>query len=175
MTVSSDADRQIALIVEVQDLARELGIQVWLRGGWAMDFYLGRITREHADVDWFAWAQDAPALTEAFSARGFVRLAQAPVEQQLDYAAGGVELGFAFLALDPEGHVIVAGGPWAGARWPERMLETPPGRLGGLSCPIISPEAQVEIKLMTPTWMPHRPRRAKDVEDVERLLEAMTR
>ncbi|MGC0419840.1 nucleotidyltransferase domain-containing protein [Embleya sp. AB8] len=175
MTVSSDADRQLALIVEVQDLARELGIEVWLRGGWAMDFFLGRTTREHVDVDWFAWAQDAPALTAAFGARGFVRLARAPAEQQLDYTTGSVELGFAFLARDPDGHVIVAGGPWAGARWPDGMLDAPPGKLGGVSCPIISAEAQIEIKLMTPVWRPHRPRRAKDAEDIERLREGLAR
>ncbi|OPC78965.1 aminoglycoside adenylyltransferase [Embleya scabrispora] len=173
--MSSDADKQLALIVEVQDLARELGIEVWLRGGWAMDFYLGRITREHVDVDWFAWAEDAPALTVAFAARGFVRLARAPAEQQLDYTTGDVELGFAFLARDPEGRVIVAGGPWAGARWPDGMLDTPPGKLAGVSCPIISPEAQIEIKLMTPVWRPHRPRRAKDAEDIERLREGLAR
>ena len=27
-----------------------------------MDFFLGRMTRDHADIDWFAWAVDVPAI-----------------------------------------------------------------------------------------------------------------
>ena len=38
---------QLSAITEVLNAANELGIEVWLRGGWAMDFYLGQITREH--------------------------------------------------------------------------------------------------------------------------------
>ncbi|WP_331766758.1 nucleotidyltransferase domain-containing protein [Embleya sp. NBC_00896] len=173
MTPSTDADRQLELIAEVLDMARELRIEIWLRGGWAMDFFLGRVSREHGDVDWFAWAEDAPTLAAAFTARDFVRLAKAPAAQQLDYSAGDVELSIAFLARDPDGHVLVAGGPWAGARWPTGMLDTPAGRLRDLTCPIISPEAQIEIKLLTPSWMPNRPRRAKDAEDIDRLRAAL--
>lgn len=39
-------------------LAHKLGAPVWLRGGWAIDFFLGRLTRDHADIDWFALAED---------------------------------------------------------------------------------------------------------------------
>jgi hypothetical protein len=40
-------------------MAAELNVPVWLRGGWAMDFFLGQVTRDHADIDWFARAADA--------------------------------------------------------------------------------------------------------------------
>jgi Aminoglycoside-2''-adenylyltransferase len=36
-------------------MAERLGVQVWLRGGWAMDFFLGQVTRDHVDIDWEAW------------------------------------------------------------------------------------------------------------------------
>jgi Aminoglycoside-2''-adenylyltransferase len=46
-------------------------VELWLRGGWAMDFFLGRGTRDHHDIDWFAWATDAPVITAQLLERGF--------------------------------------------------------------------------------------------------------
>ncbi|MEE1782905.1 hypothetical protein PUR71_08245 [Streptomyces sp. SP17BM10] len=62
--------RQRRLIGDVVGIADGVGVEVWLRGGWATDFFLGRVTRDHEDVDWFAWAVDAPALTAALTAAG---------------------------------------------------------------------------------------------------------
>ena len=53
------ADRQLRQIAEIAEEAARLGVAVWLRGGWAMDFFLGHTTRDHEDIDWFAWAGDA--------------------------------------------------------------------------------------------------------------------
>ncbi|GAA2860013.1 hypothetical protein Acy02nite_56150 [Actinoplanes cyaneus] len=58
---------QLEAIVEVT----ALGLEVWLRGGRAMDFFLGRVTRPHRDVDWFAWSSDAGRLAAALTGRGY--------------------------------------------------------------------------------------------------------
>lgn len=50
-----DAAEKLEAIAEVT----ALDIAVRLRGGWAMDFFLGYVTRPHRDVDWFAWSSDA--------------------------------------------------------------------------------------------------------------------
>src|SRR4051812_4141655 len=65
------ADRQLRVIAEVAGLASAAGIEVWLRGGWAMDFFLGEVTRPHVDVDWFCWAADADRLAALLHARGY--------------------------------------------------------------------------------------------------------
>ena len=57
------ATRQLQIIAETNEIAQSLGADVWLRGGWAMDFYLGELTRDHEDIDWFAWISDAAKLT----------------------------------------------------------------------------------------------------------------
>jgi hypothetical protein len=67
----------------------------------------------------------------------------------------------------------VAGGPYAAAPWPDGMLDWPPGRIGPVQCPIISPEVQIESKEMMPVWVPGRPRRPKDAEDIARLRQAL--
>lgn len=39
---------QLDVIAEEDAVCRDLGRPAWLRGGWAMDFGLGRVTRWHA-------------------------------------------------------------------------------------------------------------------------------
>ncbi|MFF5144757.1 nucleotidyltransferase domain-containing protein [Streptomyces sp. NPDC013157] len=165
--------RQLRLIGETVEIASAVGAEVWLRGGWAVDFFIGEVTREHVDIDWFAWAQDASALTAGLLRSGFEPLSGPPADQQLDFRKQGVESSFALLAKDRVGRVVVAGGPWAGQVWPAGMLDASAGRIGTLRCRIISPRAQIEIKQMMPVWVPGRPRRMKDTEDISQLEAAL--
>ena len=71
------------------------------------------------------------------------------------------------------GQVVVAGGPFDGEPWPTGMLNGPVRTLRGVSYRVITPEAQIEIKLMMPIWDPGRPRRLKDREDVKRIRRAL--
>lgn len=168
--------RQLAAIGEVVDVARRLDVRVWLRGGWAMDFFLGSITRPHADVDWFAFHDEAPRLVTALMARGYVLAPEPPSHaQQLELSRGDVDLSFALLAADPSGRPVVAGGPYAGSPWPAGMLNGPSATLAGIRCPVVAPEAQIEIKRMMPVWVPGRPRRPKDAADIDLLEAALTR
>jgi hypothetical protein len=167
------AERQLGLVAEVAATAVDLAVPVWLRGGWAMDFFLGEVTRDHVDIDWFAWATDAAAVQAGLLGRGYQPVGDWPREQQLDVAKDGEELSFAWLAEDEAGRVVVGGGPWAGKPWPAGMLDAAPGRIGPVQCPIISAAAQIEIKQMMPVWVPGRPRRAKDARDIARLRAAL--
>ena len=165
------AGRQLAAIAEVLAIADGLDTAVWLRGGWAVDFTVGRVTRAHLDVDWFAWHHDLPSLVAELVERGWAELDEHPHEQQRDLRRGGVDLGFAPLARTADAAVVVGGGPWAGTPWPAGMVEDAlSGRLGRLRCPVISPAAQIEIKTMMPVWMPGRPRRQKDAADIALLV-----
>ncbi|WP_225838328.1 nucleotidyltransferase domain-containing protein [Streptomyces sp. NK08204] len=176
MSRSQDrAERQLALIAATLEMSRRDGTELWLRGGWAMDFFLGEITREHGDIDWFAWAWDAARLRTALTGLGHRPVPGPPPDLQLDFTKDGLDSSFTLLDRDDAGRVTVAGGPWAGTLWPEGMLGTEPGRIAGLAAPIVSPRVQIEIKRMMPVWDPSRPRRAKDAEDIARLEAALRR
>ncbi|MFE7773509.1 aminoglycoside adenylyltransferase [Streptomyces sp. NPDC057445] len=135
--------------------------------------YLGEVTRDHKDIDWFVRAEDSAELTGALLRHGFEPVTGPPPDLQADFAKDGLDSSFAFVAEDAAGRLVVAGGPWAGAPWPEGMLDAEPGRIGGLECAVVSPPAQIEIKEMMPVWVPGAPRRAKDAEDIVRLRTAM--
>ncbi|MFI5832572.1 nucleotidyltransferase domain-containing protein [Micromonospora sp. NPDC051300] len=161
--------RQLDAIREVVELAEATGIEVWLRGGWAMDFHLGAVSRPHVDVDWYCWRHDAGRLADRLGGQGWRPDPRMPATTQLDLLRGDVEVSFAYLDRDPAGRVVVGAGPWAGTALPDGMLAAPPGRVGSLVAPVISVTAQIEFKEMFPVWMPERPRRAKDADDLARL------
>lgn len=138
-----------------------------------MDFFLGGVTRDHRDIDWFAWTGDAVALGTELARRGYRHEPGLPAGQELDVVKDGEDLSFNLLRRDESGRVVVGGGPYAGAPWPEGMLEPHTGRIGALSCPIINPRTQIEIKRMMPVWVPGSPRRSKDAEDIARLEAAL--
>lgn len=171
MSHSGDETRilQMRAIAELQAIADDLDVDVWLRGGWAVDFTVGRITRSHEDIDWFAPANSAPALVAALTERGFTLSGFAPPAQQADLVRGAVEHGIAWVHIDERGEATVAGGRWRGEPWPEGMLDGPTRVLDGASVRVISPKAQITIKEMTPVWQPHLARRAKDADDIDLL------
>jgi len=54
------------------DLFDELGITVWIDGGWGVDALLGEWTREHQDLDIMISWEDSAILTAALYQHGFV-------------------------------------------------------------------------------------------------------
>jgi hypothetical protein len=73
------AGRRLALIAQTLAAARREGIPLWLRGGWAMDFFLGEVTREHGDIDWFARTRDAVPLAELLRGLGYTPVPGVPI------------------------------------------------------------------------------------------------
>ena len=57
--VSVDQDAQLRVIRSVEQTLRNAGIRAWLFGGWGLDAQIGRITREHGDVEFWVQSVDA--------------------------------------------------------------------------------------------------------------------
>jgi hypothetical protein len=165
-----DADLHLRAIAAV---VRAVDAGLWLRGGWAMDFYLGEVTRPHRDIDFFCQAPDAARIVAVLHDLGY---RARPGNDALQYDLVGpdeLDVQVALLGRDHDGCPTVPAGPYAGARWPADLLDGPPGRIGAITCPIVHPRAQIEIKEMMPVWVPGLPRRLKDREDISRLRAAL--
>ena len=52
---------------EAVALMQGLGAPWWVAGGWAIDLFLGRTTREHADIDIAILRSDQPAMARALA------------------------------------------------------------------------------------------------------------
>ena len=56
------------------DLFDELGITVWIDGGWGVDALLGEQTRDHEDLDIIMGWEDSERLTDGLLEKGFLHV-----------------------------------------------------------------------------------------------------
>jgi len=156
--------RQLELIKEFAVLAAGAGLECWLRGGWALDFLLGRITRPHQDIDLFIWASDAPTLLALLHQHGYQEVGGPPPEQQRNLVKAGEQLHVTLLERNKLG-VVTAGGRWADSPWPVGMLDGPVGWIGDVRCRVISAQAQLWAKEEVPKALGHA-QRGHDPADI---------
>src|SRR5687768_6365471 len=138
-----------------------------------MDFYLGRVTRSHRDIDFFCRVADADRIVAQLAGLGYRALPGDGALQRDLLGPDDLDVQVTLLGRANDGCPTVPAGPYAGARWPADLLDGPPGRIGDITCPIVSPRAQIEIKEMMPVWVPGLPRRDKDRVDIARLRAAL--
>ena len=83
------------------------GLEHWLFGGWAVDLWVGRLTRAHEDIDVLVWRHDEARVHEALQGAGWVHT---PTPEDLvgtNYARDGYELQLTFVVAGGEGGVVV--------------------------------------------------------------------
>ncbi|WP_214413274.1 nucleotidyltransferase domain-containing protein [Sphaerisporangium fuscum] len=58
-------------MIRTMDLLTEAGCDVWIAGGWGVDALVGRITREHRDLDLLHRVEQEPLLIRTLESAGF--------------------------------------------------------------------------------------------------------
>jgi hypothetical protein len=107
---SGDMDRasqQLAALAEVSDLFEQAAIAYWLFGGWAVDFYVGSVTRAHDDLDMTVWLEDTSRIDQLLRQSGWHH---APFEGEdggTGYERGGVRLELTYLVRSDDGQVSI--------------------------------------------------------------------
>ncbi|MFG2819722.1 nucleotidyltransferase domain-containing protein [Kitasatospora sp. NPDC048365] len=151
-------------VLEILDVLREAGAEVWIGGGWGIDALLGEQTRPHADLDLMHRQEQEPAVLAALAAAGFREtLDWRPVRFVLSHADGR-EIDLHPLAFAADGSAtqesLEAGRPF---RYPAACFVG--GTIGGRAVPCLSAEQQVYF---------HRgyEPRDRDLHDMARLREA---
>src|SRR3954447_5121024 len=97
---SAPAEAQLAAIETVSAILEREHLDYWLFGGWAVDFCVGRMTRDHGDIDFIVWRKDRQAMDAALASTGWRR---APVENHVigaGYRLDGVLLEFTLVVAD---------------------------------------------------------------------------
>jgi hypothetical protein len=96
---------QLAAIDWLHAALTERTIDYWLFGGWAVDFHVGRVSRDHEDVDLAVWRSDLAQLRSLLSAEGWVHAPEPGEDGYTGYERAGVRLELAFLVRDDTGIV----------------------------------------------------------------------
>ncbi len=161
-------DQQIALLREIDAFLREARMRYWLRGGWALDFIIGKVTRAHQDIDLVTWKRHEARIKRAFADHGFSQTQSRP-GTQLNFEKDGVDVQVN-LVLRARGEIWLAGfaAPTDSPCWPEAAMDGPLYELPGLTCRVISAAGQLREKEKTPEWLGRKPRE-QDIQDMETL------
>jgi glutathione S-transferase len=110
-------EEQLAAIRSLDAALTAAGLEYWLIGGWAVDFWAGEVTRRHEDVDAFVWRRDDAAIKAALEAAGWQHHPRDTDVLGTRYDLGNVELELTFLESGEDGSVVipVPGNPFV---WP---------------------------------------------------------
>ena len=82
-------------------------LEYWVFGGWAVDLWVGRLTRPHDDIDILVWRHDEAAVDEALQGAGWIHEPTPEDRVGTNYACDGYELQLTFVVAGPKGGVIV--------------------------------------------------------------------
>lgn len=108
--MSQELGRAAEQIDAIRSLNETLGaakIDYWLFGGWAVDFWVGRMTRPHDDIDAAAWRRDYEDIAVALAAAGW---RHTPVENDVvgtRYSWRSSEVEFTFIEARADGAVLI--------------------------------------------------------------------
>jgi hypothetical protein len=163
---ASTADVQLAVIGQLGAVLSAAGVRFWLRGGWAVDFLLGVVSRPHADVDAVVWRRHRSRVRRALTAAGFAVTRE--TGKQIDFRKDGVDVTFVFLTRAGDGRIVTDAIP--GWTWRPDALPLAWRRLGGVACRVVGPRQLLEEKEGDPR--PARPKDAQSTAALRRLVGA---
>ena len=169
ITLAADKDVivQLKMISQIRLVLGKANIKFWLRGGWAIDFLLGGLTRPHSDIDLVAWRHDASQLREQLVAHGFAFVRKTAVQH--DFTKQNQEISVVFVTQKGNEVYVDEIPEWI---WFPDALSYPPQQLNGLSCHVLSPKQLLEEKVGYQNGT-GRPLRPKDRESIAILRERL--
>ncbi|MCL6443530.1 MAG: hypothetical protein K6T83_08755 [Alicyclobacillus sp.] len=147
-------------------------INVWLRGGWAIDFLLGQITRPHEDIDLVTRVQHREKIEQTLVQEEFSIV---PVSEfQTNFYKDAIEISFVFLSSTGDGHIYANGIPewvWRSDALPRQLFT-----LHGVSSFVLSRHQLLENLLVYEqgTGRKLRPKDFQSINTLRNIIESST-
>ncbi len=163
--------RQLRMIRKVIAVMRAEGISAWLFGGWGLDARIGRITRQHGDVEFWVERIHAGQSKEALVAAGATALATQPPEESCEFTWDDALFSTAYFDRQPDGSFIQLLGRWSDWRFPPGSFGDEPVMLDGTPVLAMSVSGMLAMKEQYPKLRNGSPWRQKDIADIAVLRE----
>lgn len=167
--MSERADAQLRVIKAVVNTLGAAGISAWLFGGWGLDARIGRITREHGDVEFWVERTDAEQSKTVLVEAGAMALATQPPAEACEFTWDGVDFSTAYFDRDPDGSFVQLQGRWSDWLFPPGSFGDQPGKLDGTPVLVMSVAGMLAMKEQYPNLRNGRPWRQKDIDDIKVL------
>jgi hypothetical protein len=160
---------QLRVIKAVIGTLGTVDIPAWLFGGWGLDARIGRITREHGDVEFWVEASDAERSKAVLVGAGATALATQPPAESCEFTWDGVDFSTAYFDRQADGAFSQPRGRWSDWLFPPGSFGHEPGILDGMPVPAMSVPGMLAMKEQYPRLRNGGPWRQKDIEDLKVL------
>jgi len=160
---------QLRVIKTVTRVLRQVDISAWLFGGWGLDARIGRITRDHGDIEFWLERGGAEQSRAVLIAAGATPLATQPPEEACEFILDGVDFSTAYFDRQPDGSFTQPEGRWSDWLFPPGSFRDEPVILDGTPVLVMSVRGMLAMKEQFPNLRNGRPWRPKDIQDIETL------
>jgi hypothetical protein len=167
--VNERTTAQLRVIKAVVDVLDAVGISAWLFGGWGLDARIGRVTREHGDVEFWVERTDAGWSKAALVAAGATALATQPPEESCEFTWEGTDFSTAYFDRWPDGSFSQPDGRFSDWLFPSGSFGDEPGTLDGVPVLAMSVAGMLAMKEQYPHLRNGGPWRQKDIDDIKVL------
>lgn len=127
---------QLAALTALDELLEHHGLDFWLFGGWAVDFWVGTVTRAHDDVDLAVWRDDYREIRRLLELEGW---RYEPVDDEAigaGFRLGTVLLELTFVVSDADGQIFIPFADEPGL-WSTESFGAQRRELDGVTCRIV--------------------------------------
>jgi hypothetical protein len=145
------------------------GTPAWLFGGWGLDARIGRVTREHGDVEFWVERIHAERSKAALMEAGVTALTTQPPEEACEFTWDDVPFSTAYFDRRPDGSIIQPLGRFSDWLFPPDSFGDKPGVLDGMPVLAMSASGMLAMKEQFPRLRNGGPWRQKDIADIEIL------
>ena len=160
---------QLRVIRKVIAVTQAADISVWLFGGWGLDARIGRITREHGDVEFWVERIHAKRSKAMLIETGAIALMTQPPEEACEFTWDGVDFSTAYFDRQPDGSSSQLLGRWSDWLFPPGSFGNEPGTLDGMPVLAMSVAGMLAMKEQYPRLRNGGPWRQKDIDDIKVL------
>lgn len=147
--IGASTEGQLGLIRRVVAVMQAADISVWLFGGWGLDARLGRITRDHGDVEFWVERGQAQRSKALLADAGAVALPIQPPEESCEFTWDDVPFSTSYFDRQPDGTITLEG-RWSDWELPAESFGENPGILNGLVVPTMSATGMLAMKEQFP-------------------------
>ena len=130
-TMDERTEGQLRVIRKVIAVTQAADISVWLFGGWGLDARIGRITREHGDVEFWVERIHAERSKALLVGAGAVALTTQPPEEACEFTWDDVLFSTAYFDRQPDGSFSQPRGRFSDWVFPPGSFGDDPGTLDG--------------------------------------------
>jgi hypothetical protein len=167
--MDASTEGQLRVIRKVISVMEAAGISAWLFGGWGLDARIGRITREHGDVEFWVERIHAERSKAALVEAGATALATQPPAEACEFTWDEVPFSTAYFDRQPNGSASQPLGRFSDWLFPPGSFSDEPATLDGTRVLAMSASGMLAMKEQFPRLRNGRPWRQKDIADIEIL------